>query len=296
MVQSSSWDFTNAGICILRAIDFLFGPMKNPPVVLTIAGSDNSCGAGAQADLKAITALGGYAQTAVTCVVAEVPGRVEAIQPVRPDIVAAQIRLSFDAFPVAAVKTGMLFSTAIIRAVASTLAGLKKIPPLVVDPVMVASSGDPLLKKTAVKAYRDLLFPLATLVTPNLDELRILSGMPCRNLDEIQKAGAMLVTRHGCAFLLKGGHLNKKMATDILATRDGFQSFVAPFCRKIDAHGTGCTFSAAIATFLASGLPLSESVRYAKKYITRAIEEHLRWKRTTALEHRTGWVHLPGMD
>ena len=270
--------------------------MKNPPVVLTIAGSDNSCGAGAQADLKTITALGGYAQTAVTCVVAEVPGRVEAIQPVRPDVVAAQIRLSFEAFPVAAVKTGMLFSTPIIRAVASALAACKKLPPIVVDPVMVASSGDPLLKASAVKAYRDLIFPLATLVTPNLDELRILSGMPCRDLDEIKAAGEKLVASHGCAFLLKGGHLREKTATDILATRDGFEAFVAPFRRKIDAHGTGCTFSAAIATFLSAGLSLSESVGHAKKYITHAIEEHLRWKQTTALEHRTQPVHLPGMD
>jgi len=275
---------------------FLFSRMKNPPVVLTIAGSDNSCGAGAQADLKAITALGGYAQTAITCVVAEVPGRVEAIQPVRPDIVAAQIRLSFDAFPVAAIKTGMLFSTAIILEVALALAARGKLPPLVVDPVMVASSGDPLLKTSAVKAYRDLIFPLATLVTPNLDELRILSGMPCRNLDEIKDAGEMLVGRHGCAFLLKGGHLHEKTATDILATRDGFQTFVAPFRKNIDAHGTGCTFSAAIATFLAAGWTLSKSVDHAKKYITRAIEEHLRWKHAVALEHRTAKVHLPGMD
>jgi hydroxymethylpyrimidine/phosphomethylpyrimidine kinase len=275
---------------------FLHGPMKNPHVVLTIAGSDNSCGAGAQADLKTITALGGYAQTAITCVVAEVPGRVEAIQPVRPDLVAAQIRLSFEAFPVAAVKTGMLFSTPIIRAVASTLAACKKLPPIVVDPVMVASSGDPLLKASAVKAYQDLIFPLAVLVTPNLDELRILSGMPCRDLDGIKAAGERLVARHGCAFLLKGGHLRAKSATDILATRDGFESFVAPFRRNIDAHGTGCTFSAAIATFLSAGFSLSESVGHAKRYITHAIEEHLCWKQTTALEHRTLRVHLPGMD
>ena len=191
---------------------------KNPPVVLTIAGSDNSCGAGVQADLKAITALGGYAQTAITCVVAEVPGRVSAIQAVRSAIVVEQIRLSLEAFPVAAIKTGMLYSTAIIRAVAAELSAVKKCPPLVVDPVMVASSGDPLLKASAIQAYREWIFPLATLVTPNLDELRILSGMPCRDIEEIKSAGASLVDRYGCAFLLKGGHLRTKTATDILAT------------------------------------------------------------------------------
>lgn len=270
--------------------------MKHPPVVLTVAGSDNSCGAGAQADLKTITALGGYGQTAITCVVAEIPGRVEAIQDVRANLVAAQIRLSFEAFPVAAVKTGMLYSTSIIRSVASTLGAHKRRPPIVVDPVMVASSGDSLLKASAVRAYRDLLFPLATLVTPNLDELRVLSGMPCRDLDGIQAAGEMLVARHGCAFLLKGGHLREKMATDILVTRSGVEKFESPFRKKIDAHGTGCTFSAAIATFLAGGLTLSQSVGHAKKYITRAIENHLRWRHATALEHRLQAIHLPGMD
>jgi hydroxymethylpyrimidine/phosphomethylpyrimidine kinase len=260
--------------------------MTTPPVVLTIAGSDNSCGAGAQADLKTITALGGYAQTAITCVVAEVPGRVEAIQAMRPDLVAAQIRLSFEAFPVAALKTGMLFSTAIIRAVAAALEEVGRRPPLVVDPVMVASSGDPLLKPSAIAAYGERLFPLATLVTPNLDELRVLSGMPCRDIDEMKHAGAFLVNRHGCAFLLKGGHLRCETATDILATLDGFEMFTAPFVKNIDAHGTGCTFSAAIATHLARGYPLSDAVRLSKEYITRAIEMRLCWKSTTALEHR----------
>ena len=259
---------------------------KNPPVVLSIAGSDNSCGAGAQADLKTITALGGYAQTAITCVVAEVPGRVSAIQAVRAAIVAEQIRLSFEAFPVAAIKTGMLYSTSIIRAVASELSGLKKCPPLVVDPVMVASSGDPLLKSSAIEAYREWIFTLATLVTPNLDELRILSGMPCRDIEEIKSAGASLVARHGCAFLLKGGHLRAKIATDILATSQGFEVFTAPFRRNIDAHGTGCTFSAAIATGLACGQTLPEAVGNAKNYITLAIENALKWKKSTALEHR----------
>jgi hydroxymethylpyrimidine/phosphomethylpyrimidine kinase len=259
---------------------------KNPPVVLTIAGSDNSCGAGVQADLKAITALGGYAQTAITCVVAEVPGRVSAIQAVRPAIVVEQIRLSLEAFPVAAIKTGMLYSTAIIRAVAAELSVAKKSPPLVVDPVMVASSGDPLLRASAIQAYREWIFPLATLVTPNLDELRILSGMPCRDIKEIQSAGASLVDRYGCAFLLKGGHLRTKTATDILATPTGFEVFSAPFRRNIDAHGTGCTFSAAIATGLASGLSLSKAVGQAKTYITLSIENALRWKKATALDHR----------
>ena len=260
--------------------------MKNPPVVLTIAGSDNSCGAGIQADLKTITALGGYAQTALTCVVAEVPGRVEAIQALRPAIVAEQIRMCFEAFPVAAVKTGMLYSAAIIRAVASALGEVKHPLLLVVDPVMVASSGAPLLKPSAIAAYRSLLFPIATLVTPNLDELRILSGMPCRDLEEIKLAGDRLVQRHACAFLLKGGHLQASTATDILATPSGMETFTAPFHKNIETHGTGCTFSAAIATHLAAGHSLSASVGLAKNYITGAIAKCLHWKNASALDHR----------
>jgi len=261
--------------------------MPPPPVVLTIAGSDNSCGAGIQADVKAITALGGYAQTAVTCVVAEVPGRVEAIQPLRPALVAAQIRLSLEAFPVAAAKTGMLFSRGIIRAVAGALAAVPDLP-LVVDPVMVASSGDPLLEPAAIAAYRRELFPRATLVTPNLDELRILSGMPCRNLEEMEGAGRQLVERHGCGFLLKGGHLGGRIATDILVTTVGNRRFSAPFRRGLATHGTGCTFSAAIATGLALGLSLEAAVELGKRHVTAAIRAGLRWGPTTALDHRVG--------
>jgi len=255
------------------------------PVVLSIAGSDNSCGAGAQADLKTITALGGYAQTAITCVVAEVPGKVSAIQAVRGRIVGEQIRLSFEAFPVSAIKTGMLYSTAIIRAVSAEFGRLKKLPPLVVDPVMVASSGDPLLKPSAISAYKKLLFCRAALVTPNLDELRILSGMPCRNLEEMKSAGRKLVEEFGVPFLLKGGHLKTRMAVDLLATANDVIEFQSPFVRGADTHGTGCTFSSAIATGLASGLPLPDAVGQAKAFITEAIQNRLRWKKTAALNH-----------
>jgi hydroxymethylpyrimidine/phosphomethylpyrimidine kinase len=252
------------------------------PVALTIAGSDNSAGAGIQADLKAFSRLGCYGLTAVTCVVAEVPGQVAAIQPVKPEIVARQVALSFQAFPVAAAKTGMLFSTPIIEAVAQELARVKI--PLVIDPVMVASSGDPLLKKSAIAAYLRLLFPLAALVTPNLDELQILAGRRVRNLEEMKEAGRLLVDRYGCAFLLKGGHLRGKRAVDFLATADGFEEFSAPFVRGVETHGTGCTYSASITAGLASGKSLVRSVSAAKRQITRAIAGSLHWGKTCALD------------
>lgn len=258
------------------------------PVVLAIAGSDNSCGAGAQADLKTITALGGYAQTAITCVVAEIPGCVSCLQPVRPEIVAEQVRLSLGAFPVAAIKTGMLYSAAIIRAVAGELEKSPNPLPLVVDPVMVASSGDSLLKKSAIAAYEKHLFPRASLVTPNLDELRILSGQPCRNLEEMKAAGLVLCCKFGVPFLLKGGHLKSRKAVDILVCESGFEEFCADFIKGADMHGTGCTLSSAIATGLAFGLSLSEAVAQAKKFITDAIGNRLVWGKMTALHHAAG--------
>src|SRR4051812_6433779 len=179
------------------------------PVALSIAGSDNSAGAGAQADLKTMSALGVYGVTAITCVVAEVPGKVTAIQPIEPRIVAEQIRLLFEAFPIGAVKTGMLYSREIISTVADTLeecfAG--RPVPLVVDPVMVATSGDPLLQTDAIALYRERLFPHATLVTPNLDEVRTLLGRPITSLNEMRRAGSELAAQFATSFLIKGGHL-----------------------------------------------------------------------------------------
>ncbi|HEY5769175.1 MAG TPA: bifunctional hydroxymethylpyrimidine kinase/phosphomethylpyrimidine kinase [Terrimicrobium sp.] len=256
---------------------------RRRPVALTIAGSDNSAGAGAQADLKTFSYFGCYGLTAITCVVAEVPGEVAAIQAIRPAIVAKQIALSLAAFPVAAAKTGMLRSAAIVEAVAEAL-GVRTTK-LVVDPVMVASSGDPLLKKSAIAAYERALFPGAALVTPNLDELRMLTGRKVRNLDEMREAGGFLVEKYGCPFLLKGGHLRTRMAVDLLVTSQGVEEFAAPFVPGIRTHGTGCTYSAAIAANLALGASLSEAVSVAKKYVTLAIGKSLRWEKTHALEH-----------
>ncbi len=262
------------------------------PVVMTIAGSDNSAGAGAQADLKTMCALGTYGVTAITCVVAEVPGKVAAIQAIEPRIVAEQIRLLFEAFPVAAVKTGMLYSSEILAAVLGELethvasAGL----PFVVDPVMVASSGDPLLQADAIAFYRERLFPLATLVTPNLDEVRTLVGYPVTNIEAMHRAGAELAAEFGTSFLIKGGHLREAVATDVLFTASGeVHEFHAPFVAGVSTHGTGCTYSAAIAAGLGKGLALRQAVAEAKIFVTRAVTQFLRWDRdgrtTDALHH-----------
>ena len=258
------------------------------PVVLSIAGSDNSAGAGAQADLKTFTALGVYGLTAITCVVAEVPGKVSAIAPVPPEVVAEQIRLSLSAFPVAAVKTGMLHSRAVIEAVCALLEPAR--PVLVVDPVMIATSGAPLLEPEAVAAYERRLFPLAALVTPNLAEAAVLWGRPVESLDTMYQAGRELCARYGCAFLLKGGHLSGE-AVDLLVTPEGEETlFPAPRIAHVSTHGTGCTLSAAITAGLASGKPLAEAVTCAKAFVTRAIAGTYRWNgtggETQALNHQ----------
>ncbi len=262
------------------------GVLRHPPrthVALTIAGSDNSAGAGIQADLKTFCSLGCYGLTAVTCIVSEVPGLVSGLQPVRASLVRSQIELCMEAFPVRAAKTGMLYSAEIVRAATNALYGRGF--PIVVDPVMVASSGDPLLKPSAIKAYRELLFPLATLVTPNLDELSLLAGRPIPNLKAMREAGKELFQTLGCSFLLKGGHLKGRRAVDILVSPEGVEEFSVDFVKGASTHGTGCTYSAAITANLANGKSLRESVAAAKTYITEAIRQHLRWSNTQALNH-----------
>ena len=217
-------------------------------MVLTIAGSDNSGGAGLQADLKTFTTLGVYGTSAVTCVVAEHPGRVLHITPVPPRRIADQIRLVLEAFPVVAIKTGMLYSAAIIAAIEKALApALARDVPLVVDPVMVASSGQVLMKTDAIRALKKLI-RRATLVTPNRDEAALLWGQPIKNQQMLAQAALGLAQSfRGTQILAKGGHLRGNTAVDVLAFSDGrVHEFAVKRIPGVDPHGTGCTYSAAI--------------------------------------------------
>ncbi len=243
------------------------------PVALTIAGSDNSGGAGIQADLKTWTTLGVYGTSAVTCVVAEHPGRVLHITPLPPGRVAEQVRLVLEAFPVAAIKTGMLHSAGIIAAVGRAIApALKNGVPLVVDPVMVASTGRVLLRPDAIAELRKLI-ARAHLVTPNRDEAALLWGRPIADLRTLDEAALELARAFGRPHVLaKGGHLKTGEAVDALASPEGLLShFQARRIPGVDPHGTGCTYSAAIAAGLARGLTLTESVVLGKSFITRAL-------------------------
>ena len=260
---------------------------QSVPVALTIAGSDSSAGAGVQADLKTFSALGVYGLSAVTCVVAETPGKVSRIEPVSGEMVREQIDVLVRNFPVVAIKTGLLYSAEIISAVTRTVVDVvRKIDnevPLIVDPVIVATSGDPLLRDDAIDLYQKELFPLATLITPNLLEAERFLGQPIPDLKAMRRAGKELAEKFQTSILLKGGHLAGDNAVDLLFTDEKIIEFSAPFVRDVATHGTGCTYSAAITAGLASGLSLEDSIRRAKDFVTEAIRNHLTWGDVHAL-------------
>lgn len=219
---------------------------------------------------------------------AETPGKVSRIELLSAKIVREQIEVLFESFPIAAVKTGLLCSGEIISAVARVVVDLarKKRIPLVVDPVMVATSGDPLLNAGAVELYEKELFPLATLITPNLDEAATLLGTKIKDRQAMEKAVRALAKKYGVSILLKGGHLSGDKAIDLLFHRGKITEFSAPFVReKIATHGTGCTYSAAITAGLALGLSLEGSIERAKKFVTAAIRKRYRWGSIHALKH-----------
>lgn len=255
------------------------------PVFLSIAGSDCSAGAGLQADLKTGCALGCYPLTVVTCVVSETPGCVQGVVPMEADFVAAQLRLCLEHFPVQALKTGMLYSPDIVQAVAAELK--PRSLPLVVDPVMIATAGEALMLQEAISVYEEELIPLATLLTPNLDELsRLLSAPSISTVEELKEAAVSLSRRYGCAVLAKGGHLEGDVCTDILAHPDGsHRQWSHPRTRDVSTHGTGCTLSSAVAAGLACGLPLEEAVERGLAYVARAIAASHRWQGLHALNH-----------
>lgn len=240
------------------------------PSVLTIAGSDSSGGAGIQADLKTFAALGVYGTSAITAITAQNTTGVAAVHELPPDIVAAQIEAVVTDIRPDAVKTGMLSNAAIIQAVAAKVKE-HALPHLVVDPVMVSRSGARLLREDAVRALRDLLFPLAEVVTPNIPEAEALVGRALANDDDIRRAAREIAAMGPRNVVMKGGHREGNAATDLLFDGRGFQAFSAPRIDTTSTHGTGCTFASAIAAFLALGHPVPEAAGRAKDYLTDAL-------------------------
>lgn len=255
------------------------------PTAMTVAGSDSGGGAGIQADLKMFHALHVHGTCAITCVTAQNLSGVTGMEPMSPAMVGLQMASVAAGYPVAAVKTGMLFNREIIEAVATQLKSFKKIP-VVVDPVAAATSGATLLKPDALKALKELMLPLATLVTPNLDEVSAITGLDVTSPEAMRKAARAIYGTYGCAVLVKGGHLTRTMpALDVFYDGKTELLLTAPRLKGKATHGTGCTYCAAITAYLARGKSLSDSVKLAKQRITESI----------AMSVRTGksWILNP---
>ena len=262
---------------------------KQLPVVLTIAGSDSGGGAGIQADLKTFAALDVFGTSAIACVTAQNPTKVARVYSIEPRMVAEQITMVCSAFSVAAVKTGMLYAEPIIRAVAQCISQYR-IPNLVVDPVMMSTTRDQLLRPDSVSVLCWELITKAVVVTPNLVEAEVLFGKPIPSLEAAREAARDIAERFKTACVVKGGHLkagvrsqesgvSKKKGksavshvVDVLYWKGKIHEFKCPRVETTETHGTGCTYSAALTAFLAKGKPLPKAVEEAQKYVYNALK------------------------
>jgi hydroxymethylpyrimidine/phosphomethylpyrimidine kinase len=239
--------------------------------VLIIAGSDSGGGAGIQADIKAVAALGGYAMTAITALTVQNTLGVSAVHGAPLEIVAAQVKAVMDDLGADAIKTGMLGTTAMVETVAAALDADGAGAPVIVDPVMVAKGGHPLLADDAVGAVRSLMLPRAFLVTPNAPEAEALTGVSVHDLDGQKRAGDYLLKLGAEAALVKGGHVAGEVIHDVLATSSGFVVFESRRIATRATHGTGCTLASAIAALIARGMDLPAAVEQARFYLAGAI-------------------------
>jgi hydroxymethylpyrimidine/phosphomethylpyrimidine kinase len=243
--------------------------MQTPGRVLIIAGSDSGGGAGIQADIKTVTALGGYAATAITAVTVQNTLGVSEVHPIPLPVIEAQARAVLSDIGADPLKTGMLGDAATVELVAALLE--EAAVPAVVDPVMIAKGGAPLLAEPAVWAVRERLVPRAALLTPNAPEAEALTGLAVASTDDLRRAGERLLAAGARAVLMKGGHVPGERVTDVLMTPDGETAFEGERIATRHTHGTGCTLASACATGLAQGLPLVEAVARAWDYVHEAI-------------------------
>ncbi len=246
-------------------------PEKTQARILIIAGSDSGGGAGIQADIKTVTALGHYAMTAVTAITVQDTRGVHAIHNVPSLLIGAQMRVCLDDIGADALKTGMLHDAGVIGAVAAELGRLKARLPLVVDPVMVAKGGHRLIDNTAIDALKRDLLPFATVLTPNVPEAETLTGTTIRDVTDLEHAGRMLMSLGPEAVLMKGGHLAGDTVTDVLVSEEGVLVFESKRIDTRHTHGTGCTLASAIATGLGAGASIREAVSAARDFVREAM-------------------------
>ena len=239
------------------------------PRILIIAGSDSGGGAGIQADIKTVTCLGGYAASAVTALTAQNTLGVFGVHPVPPEFITQQIDLVLSDIGADAIKTGMLHSAEVIDTIVTALAHCTA--PLIVDPVMVAKGGAPLLADAALGALRTTLIPRAALLTPNLPEAALLTGRSITTVADMHAAAPALLALGAQAVLLKGGHLEGDSVTDLLITHEGTLAFTSPRIDTRHTHGTGCTLASAMATFIAQGMALPAATEAARAYVQAAM-------------------------
>jgi len=237
--------------------------------VLIIAGSDSGGGAGVQADIKTVTALGGHASSTITAVTVQNTMGVFGVHPIPLEIILAQARAVLDDIGADVIKTGMLGDVSVVEAVAALLEQARI--PAVIDPVMIAKAGAALLEPSALNAVRDRLIPQAALLTPNAPEAAALTGLVVETTDDLRRAGEALLTRGAKAVLMKGGHIEGGVLTDILMTSYGETTFSGPRLETRHTHGTGCTLASACAVGLAQGLSLEAAVARAWAYVAEAI-------------------------
>jgi len=257
--------------------------------VLIIAGSDSGGGAGIQADIKTVTTLGGYAATAITAITVQDTTGVHAVEGLSADLVRQQIDVVLADIGADALKTGMLHSAEIIEAVADGIEAYEEVPPLVVDPVMVATSGDRLLEQKAEAALKGRLLPLAFVATPNIHEAAVLTDMPVKTAGDMREAARALLASGPDSVLVTGGDLGGDVVVDVLATPMEIRTFTSPRINSTSTHGTGCTLASAIATYLGQGRDIVDAVEEARDYVHMAISHAPKiGKGRGPLDH--GWV------
>ena len=239
--------------------------------VLLVAGSDSGGGAGIQADIKTVTALDGFAMTAITALTAQNTKGVQDVCPVDIEFIETQMRVVLEDLGADCLKTGMLYSSEVIETVCDVINGKAAGVPLVVDPVMVAKGGSALLESDAVDVLRRRLLPMASVITPNIPEAQILLDMEITTVDAMKQAAKMMVKMGAAAVLLKGGHMPGQTLTDILLDESGFYLFETERVDTLHTHGTGCTIASAIAVGIAQGLALPHAIRRAHMYVAAAI-------------------------